>query len=282
MSNKSDVEEIRSSLRKISDRRSLREIAGEVGVSHTTLYEFLGGGAPSERTERLVREWLAAGAREAGEMREWADDMLDTVRFLGGDGEFPPEERRLRQIDVLNGMIRLGKVEGKDVRKLEALRDELRAQGPLPPPPPPVQRSVEEGVESTELARWVDEVNRLDVPEGLKIMKLDALAATIRAEMARQDAEASKIRARAIDTAEEAADARARTVERAEETATARARAVEAGSTPAVAVSELSGPAKAAVELFLREIAAREERTPALPAHPGSPPEGPRPRPPAR
>lgn len=136
MSDSSNIEEIRSQLRKIADRRSLRDVAGEVGVSHTTLYGFVGGDAPSERTERLVREWLSRGTAEGEEGHEWVDDMLRVVRYAQGEHPMDDAERRRVQFDMLGGMIRLGRDEGRDVGRLEALRDELGRAGVAPPPVP--------------------------------------------------------------------------------------------------------------------------------------------------
>lgn len=44
--------------------RSLREIADEVGVSHATVSNFLGGKVPSKRTLAKIRQWLEAGDDE--------------------------------------------------------------------------------------------------------------------------------------------------------------------------------------------------------------------------
>jgi hypothetical protein len=76
----------------------------------------------------------------------------------------------------------------------------------------------------------VDEINRADMAEGMKIMKIDALASAIRAEQGRRAEMAAEARARAVERAEAAAESRARAIEREMDAGRASMRAVAGGS----------------------------------------------------
>jgi transcriptional regulator with XRE-family HTH domain len=77
-----------------------------------------------------------------------------------------------------------------------------------------------------DLAARLDAIERADLSESVKIMKMDALTSLVRWEAMREAEQAARVRAEALRSAEAAAEQRARAARRAEATAAARARAV--------------------------------------------------------
>lgn len=62
---------------------------------------------------------------------DWQAFALETVRYAGGQGEWSEEQQRLIKLDVLEGMIRLGTAQGRDVRVLQELQREMRESAGL-------------------------------------------------------------------------------------------------------------------------------------------------------
>lgn len=172
--------EARAVLQSAVDRSSLREVAEPIGISHATLHDFLREKSPpSEKTLRLIQGWLERqGPIDTAD--GWQDDMLRIARQVNGERPMTPAEKRRTQRDILVGMIRLGRDEGKDVRKLEAAVRELDAEAeaeaalapPLPEPP--------QGVDEAEAERWylreLDRISRLEEPEWRKMIYRDSAA----------------------------------------------------------------------------------------------------------
>lgn len=63
-----------------------------------------------------------------------------------------------------------------------------------------------------DIQRRLDDIEASDMDETLKIVKMESLAAIVRADQARYEARAAVIRARAIDRAEGSAEIRARAI----------------------------------------------------------------------
>lgn len=89
-------------------------------------------------------------------------------------------------------------------------------------PKEPVLRAATDE-ELIDLGDRLDQIENSDLDPILKIVKIEAVAAAIRAEQARHEAVAAAIRARAIEKAESSAESRAKAIERAEESAAVRA-----------------------------------------------------------
>lgn len=89
------------------------------------------------------------------------------------------------------------------------------------------ESDIELGDDPLELARRLDEIERSQASDAVKVLRMEALSAAVRAEQARQEARAAVIRARAIERAEFSAESRARAIERAEESAATRTALVE-------------------------------------------------------
>lgn len=121
-------------------RRSQNWLAAEIGVAQSTLNrQVKDGSLPLETVVSAARvldvplTWLLGEEEEGGrdEVRTWADYAVQLARHAQGyEGADPDEVRRIKA-DILNGCIRLGRLEGRDVRTLE---DELAKLGPLPMP----------------------------------------------------------------------------------------------------------------------------------------------------
>jgi transcriptional regulator with XRE-family HTH domain len=135
MSDEKSRAEARSTLQSAVDRSSLREVASEIGISHATLHDFLRERTPpTDRTLRLIQGWIdgAEGFDTTGgeTLDEWTETALRTARFTNGEGHDDAEKRRIQR-DILVGCIRLGLLEGRDVRVLEEKLAELG----VPPEP---------------------------------------------------------------------------------------------------------------------------------------------------
>lgn len=50
---------LRAAVREAMGARSVREVAAEIGISHTGLRGFLRGASPHEHTRRKIQHWLA-------------------------------------------------------------------------------------------------------------------------------------------------------------------------------------------------------------------------------
>lgn len=104
----------------------------------------------------------------------------------------------------------------------------VREPGPKTYPPTADAKELEADTdeEVIDLGRRLDAIENSDLTEVLKIVKIEALSAAVRADQARIEARAAVIRARAIERAEGSAESRARAIERAEESARGRSLAL--------------------------------------------------------
>lgn len=120
--------------------KSQNWLAEQVGIPQSTFNRQVSGNALSAETVARAAvalgvdvRWLLTGEAEEGPggggLNQWLETVEHTVRFAGGSQNLTAEERRRIQRDVLSGVIRLGKAEGKDVARLEAM---LRELGPAP------------------------------------------------------------------------------------------------------------------------------------------------------
>lgn len=180
--------------------------------------------------------WLMNGeeAPDAEGTREWADDMLEVVRYVRGEQPMDDAEKRRVQLDVLEGMIRVGKKEGRDVGKLVALRDELGA-GTLPAAPhPPVQQP--DAVESeTEREFW----RRVDAMESdpslspvVKAVRFEGLLAARRIGIHERETLIAEMRVRTLEKETDQGDARTRAIDEEVRNSTVRTLALRDPDAP--------------------------------------------------
>lgn len=269
LSDKGLVEEFN----RLTSRRTQVEAAGLVRVHQKTVSEWRRGTVRALQPEtRRALEEVVRAAREAEEAEpegsEWIDDMLGLVRHVNGEHILTPEQRRLVQLDLLKGMILLGKNEGKDVRKLEALRDALRAEQNVAEAAPELPSGA---AVSPDTARRLDAIQAESPDELTRILRMETLAAVVRAEAMVEAERAAVIRARAIEQAELSAGRRAAAIEREAESSVTRAdRLARPG--PGFVISELSEDERRRIEFWRREQAKHGDSPPP----PGESP-GPRP-----
>lgn len=180
--------------------------------------------------------WLltGAGSPDGDGGRGWADDMLNVVRYVQGEHPMDDAERRRVQLDMLTGMIRLGRDEGRDVGKLVALRDQLRdGDAPAAPAPPAPQP---EAVESeTEREFW----RRVDAMESdpalspvVKAVRFEGLLAARRIGIHERETLIAEMRVRTLEKETDQGDARTRAIDEEVRNSTVRTLALR-GDKPA-------------------------------------------------
>jgi hypothetical protein len=77
-----DVRGMRHVVEQQVRRKSLRQIASEVGVAHTTLHNFLHGQATSDRTLLLIGDWIERLARGDHEIVDVSDQRTGRAVFI--------------------------------------------------------------------------------------------------------------------------------------------------------------------------------------------------------
>lgn len=215
---------VRPAVASAVTKDGLRRTSRAIGVSHTAVSNFVTGSTPQEDVLAKYEAW-AEERPEAGESpedamwldedAEWLAEKLEVVRNAHGrDGPIEPEELRKRQIDVLTGML-LMTPEPERRRRLQSVQDSLRdgldlteelAAVPLAAAAE-VQagrREVEERREgSRDLWRQLDRIEaQAELTATMKILKVQEIAAAIRAEAMREAEGAAKVRAEAVLEAE--------------------------------------------------------------------------------
>ena len=113
------IDAVRELARDHAERSSLRQLAPEIGLGHSTLHNFLSGAAPHPRVRRLLGLWYlrVTGAAGDDDLRPYASalDML----LAGG----PAELRERAAGEVLDVLERGYAGSGKDAPAwLAALR----------------------------------------------------------------------------------------------------------------------------------------------------------------
>lgn len=278
--------EARETLRTLADRKSLREIARVVGVSHTTLYDFLGGASWSGRTQRLLTDWLrmqdeenVSGGDELDVFLEYADRV---VRFAKGGAM--SEEKRAVAFDVLQGLEEMARMDGNKPL-LERMAAKRRELGPPPPPraKPTPEPAAEPEAPSLEKLEWLPTLlGKIVADPNYTASEKRALMAEVNAAGMRfwaVSAEwASGQRGMAMQEAEVSSGKRAEANKEAERTASARTAALRQRPEPGFVLSELTDEEAEALEIFL-EDQRRNRGEGGPPTAPPPAPEGDRPRP---
>jgi hypothetical protein len=90
------VPAIRAAVAAAIERRTLRGVAAEIGMSHTGLMAFVGGGEPRPGTVRKLQAWYVKHAAELGPVDE---DAIHAALALLLDGiperDVPPARERV-------------------------------------------------------------------------------------------------------------------------------------------------------------------------------------------
>lgn len=95
------IEAVRELARDHAERTSLRHLAPEIGLGHTTLHNFLNGAAPHPRVRRLLGAWylrVTGGAAEAES--ESVQPYASALKILLGG--LPAESRDRAAGEVLD------------------------------------------------------------------------------------------------------------------------------------------------------------------------------------
>jgi hypothetical protein len=96
------IEAVRELARDYAERSSLRHLAPEIGLGHSTLHNFLNGAAPHPRVRRLLAIWYLRATGAAGEDEEAIRPYVSALEILLGG---VPDEARDRAtaavLDVL-------------------------------------------------------------------------------------------------------------------------------------------------------------------------------------
>jgi hypothetical protein len=93
------IDEVRELARDHAERTSLRQLAPEIGLGHSTLHNFLSGAAPHPRVRRLLGLWylrVTGGSAEDFSLRPYAA-ALDVLL-----AEVPAESRGRAAGEVLD------------------------------------------------------------------------------------------------------------------------------------------------------------------------------------
>lgn len=119
---------VRELARDHVERTSLRHLAPEMGLGHTTLHNFLNGAAPHPRVRRLLGEWylrVTAGETQTEASTRAYASALEIL--LGG---LPVSSRGRAAGEVLDVVERGYEKAGKPrPRWLDALRSSSRERG---------------------------------------------------------------------------------------------------------------------------------------------------------
>jgi len=88
---------IREAARHYAERKPLREFAGEVGISWTTLHEFLKGASPRAANRKKLTEWYVRTMPVRGESLTPELASAFVASMLDG---IPEEKRKSAERDV--------------------------------------------------------------------------------------------------------------------------------------------------------------------------------------
>lgn len=115
------------------------------GVSSATVRRYMEGHMPTRMTTEVrqsLREFLKSregadeddggGQYEEPAEDEWAPLVLEGIRFVNGGEHWSEDERRLIQIDLIEGYIRAGRARGRDVGALQDEQKRLLAEAGMP------------------------------------------------------------------------------------------------------------------------------------------------------
>lgn len=117
---------LRAAVREAMGTRSVREVAAEIGISHTGLRGFLNGATPHDHTRRKIERWLAR-SYGAADIRETAP------RYAAMPGRNTYELARAAFLAVV---ARLGPDAAERAGpRLDALLRELFTEAGREPPP---------------------------------------------------------------------------------------------------------------------------------------------------
>ncbi len=115
------IDAVRELARDHAERTSLRQLAPEIGLGHSTLHNFLGGAAPHPRVRRLLGLWylrVTGGSADHFSLRPYVSAM-DVLL-----AEVPAELRGRAAAEVLDVLERGYRESGADIPAwLHALRE---------------------------------------------------------------------------------------------------------------------------------------------------------------
>jgi len=104
---------IRSAVAEAAAACTLRGVAAEIGMSHTGVLAFLGGGEPRQTTLRKLNEWYTKHAAEAGTVD--ADGINAALAvLLNAVPDVDREEGRRTPLDALRGACKAARVPPPD------------------------------------------------------------------------------------------------------------------------------------------------------------------------
>lgn len=78
------IEDVRELARDRAEQSSLRHLAPEIGVGHSTLHNFLNGAAPHPRVRRLLALWYLRETGAAGDEQETLTPYTSALEVLLG------------------------------------------------------------------------------------------------------------------------------------------------------------------------------------------------------
>jgi hypothetical protein len=93
------VEAVRELARERAERTSLRHLAPEIGLGHSTLHNFINGAAPHPRVRLLLAEWYLRETGGAGG-RESVQPYVSALEILLAG--LPPGSRERARDEVLD------------------------------------------------------------------------------------------------------------------------------------------------------------------------------------
>lgn len=93
------IEAVRELAREHAERTSLRHLAPEIGLGHSTLHNFLGGAAPHPRVRRLLGLWYLR-VTGGGDGTDAVQPYASALQVLLGS--LPPASRDRAQQEVLD------------------------------------------------------------------------------------------------------------------------------------------------------------------------------------
>ncbi|HLM66118.1 MAG TPA: hypothetical protein VK358_01260 [Longimicrobium sp.] len=92
------IEAMRELARDHAERTSLRHLAPEIGLGHSTLHNFLNGATPHPRVRRLLGTWYLRMTSGEGGAAESAETYASALRVLLGDLPAPSRERAAGEV----------------------------------------------------------------------------------------------------------------------------------------------------------------------------------------
>lgn len=180
--------------------------AEELGVSEGTIRRWRAGDISTplrigtrlgliryiEEREGAVAEDPATPPDELDNFVAYADRMVRQA-----SGEAAREQRRTVARIALTAMLQMAREDGNEPLAAR-VRAELARLGPPPEATAPIP-SQPNGADKPDMWRRIDEINALAETETVKIVKIEALSAAMRAEAAIAEARAAEARGRALE-----------------------------------------------------------------------------------